>query len=180
MADILVAGHTTAGSYVMLETRFTAQYRRLGILGVMMLLCCLPGCTKTPDEERITGIIDEMESRAQAHKAASFVEWIAEDFTGHPVATKKELRSLLTFYFLRHKDINVVVTNKEITVHGVQAKVRLQAFAAGSEGVKLERADYFLITAIFERRDGDWWVTQANWERALAPVPAPASGFREP
>lgn len=105
----------------MLNTRFTTHCRRFGILGVMVLLSCLPGCTKTPDLERITGIINEMESRAQAHKAASFIEWVAEDFTGHPVATKKELRSLLTFYFLRHKDINIVVTNKEITVHGVQA-----------------------------------------------------------
>lgn len=164
----------------MFDACFTRS-RGLRILGVLLLLCYLPGCEKTPDAERIASIIQEMERHAQEHKVASFLEWVAEDFSGHPVATKKEVRSLLTFYFFRHKDINVVVTHKDITLHGVQAKVSIQAFTTGSKGLMLERAEYFRITAIFEKRDSEWWITRANWERTLAPEPAaPASGFREP
>jgi len=63
----------------------------------------------------------------------------------------------------------------------VKAKVAIQALTAGSKGLNLERAEYFRITAIFEKRDNEWWITQANWERTLAPEPvAPATGFREP
>jgi len=165
----------------MFDACFTRRSSGLGILGVVLLLCYLPGCAKTPDAERIAGIIQEMERHAQEHKVASFLEWVAEDFAGHPVATKKELRSLLAFYFFRHKDINVVVTHKDITLHGVKAKVAIQALTAGSKGLNLERAEYFRITAIFEKRDNEWWITQANWERTLAPEPvAPAKGFREP
>ncbi len=145
----------------------------LALSAICLALTLLPGCAKTPDAEKIAALIDGMAAHARAHEVSAFFKAVADDFVGEPVASpaisKAQLKGLLAYYFLRHKNINIVIVHQDITVDGDQARVELQALTTGSRTVIPEQAQYFLIQGKLAKRANTWWVTHARWEKMLAP-----------
>ncbi len=139
-----------------------AKHVLLATVGGVLLLAA--ACQRESEEERILSLLREMERATQAHQLTALLQPLTDDFRGHPLASKAEISSVLTYYFLQYKHINVLVTGKEIAVTGGRASVNLQVLAAAADGMVPERAQNLRIQADLEKREGAWRVTRAAWE----------------
>jgi hypothetical protein len=134
----------------------------------------LGGCSKPPAEEAIARAIGEMAEALEERKVSPITERLHEDLqihdSAHGTLGSEQARRMLTAIFMRHRNINVVITNIQVTLDNVRddrASARFNALVTGgSGGILPDRAELFRIDSQWHY-DGDWKLLHVEARRAL-------------
>ena len=152
------------------------MYRIFTTIGLIWLLSLLlSGCSEDPanPEERLRQTIAEAEALLQARELSDALDYVHPDYQDKHGRDVRQLRALLTGYFLRHKSIHILsrIEQIDLTEDG-GAHVLLFAGLAGSpqEGaVSLDqwRGDLLRLQLDFvQNGEQEWLLRQAGWRRA--------------
>ena len=95
------------------------------------------------------------------------MEHILDSFRGNEHMDKTQLRKFLTVHFLRHNNINVVVTQMNIkhdpalpyyaTMEGIVA-------VTGAENILPQDGRIYSISGRWELHGDDWLLAELNWQ----------------
>jgi len=151
----------------------SAALRRLAAL-VALALAAVPACGGPPPtpEEEVRAALAAAEAAVRAHDLAALKEHIASDYRDAAGRDEAELGSLLTVHFLRNSRIHLLVRVRSLEVEA-PGRATVEALVAtagrpipGLEALADLEADLLWLDLGLARRDGEWAVTSARWERA--------------
>jgi hypothetical protein len=133
-----------------------------------------PGCAGDPltPEEEVRATIAAAERAVAEHDLPALKRRIAADYADAAGRDKAGLESVLTVHFLRNSRIHVLVRIRELVVDPKgRAEVEALVATAGRPLPDLEAlaavdADLVWVDLGLARREGEWAVTHATWERA--------------
>jgi hypothetical protein len=134
---------------------------------LVLLIVITAGCSKTPPEEAIHANIKAARQAIVDRNAGDAVEVLAEDFVGNDRWDKQELRRFLTGAFLRHKNINVVITRMDVEIDpGDPKSATMQgtAVATGARNILPQDGRIFKLDGEWRHTDGDWRLVRLKWE----------------
>ena len=127
----------------------------------------LSSCSKTPPVEAIENNLAVIQAAIEAKNNGDVMEHILDSFRGNEHLDKTNLRKLLAAHFLRHKNINVVVTTMQVEhnpkspfyayMHGLVA-------ITGAEHLLPEDGRIFKVSGQWELHDGDWLLAKLDWQ----------------
>jgi hypothetical protein len=131
------------------------------------------GCgPETTPAEEVRATLAAAEQAAREHDLPALKRLIADDYGDEAGRTKADLESILTVHFLRNPRIHVLVRIRELEIDPKgRAAVEALVATAGRPIPALEalagvEADLHWVDLGLARRDGEWAVTHAIWERA--------------
>lgn len=136
------------------------------MLGLVLALSALPGCSRTGPEEAIRLRIDAMEAAIEARDASEFLRGVSEDFSGADGAyDRRGLRSLVAAQFLGAERVTLILGPPDISLHGRErATVRISAVVGGGRFLP-ERVETLEIESGWRIEDGEWVCYTARWAR---------------
>lgn len=139
---------------------------------VLVTCAVLAACEKTSPEQAIGEAIERIERGLAAHQNAAVRAELADAFRGGPGTDPGQLdkagvQRLLAAYFLRYKNIGVVVTG--VTVEPLshtpdQAWSRASAVLTGADGLIPEAGRIYQLRGLWVREDGQWRLRELQWE----------------
>ena len=133
----------------------------------LFLSLLLFSCSQTPPEEAIENIMEEIEIAIEQKDNASIMKHVHESFRGNEHIDKTQLRKLLTVHFLRHNNINVVVTQMNIEHDPLQpyyAEMKGIAAVTGAENILPQDGRIYAIEGSWELHGDDWKLTELTWQ----------------
>jgi hypothetical protein len=129
------------------------------------------GPPPTPEEE-VRATLAAAEAAVRAHDLGALKDLVASDYRDAAGRDKAELGSLLTAHFLRNSSIHLLVRVKSLEVQA-PGRATVEALLAtagrpipGLEALAELDAELLWLDLGLARRDGEWAVTSARWERA--------------
>jgi hypothetical protein len=150
----------------------TAPLRGLLLAGAASLL--LVGCG---EKDPIVGLLDELETAAEARSASDFAQCLSEGFRAPGIQGRAQARSTLHRYFAAYKTIDVDYYDVQVEGGEAAASVSLVAEFSG-DARRIGGLSGFLPPAAVYRFDlglteeaGEWMVANATWESLPPPGP---------
>jgi hypothetical protein len=140
------------------------------------LLALAPACGGEPPspEERIRATLEAAQEEAREHRAGALADRIAEDYADPTGRDKTALEGFLSYHFLRNRSVHLLVQVLDVRLRGEdEAVVEALVATAGrpipdADALAAVRADLLRLDLALVRRDDQWLVSSAVWERALA------------
>lgn len=140
---------------------------------VVLVACTvLAACEKTSPEQAIGEAIERIERGIATHQNAAVRAELADAFRGGPGADPAQLdkagvQRLLAAYFLRYKNIGVVVAG--VTVEPLshtpdQAWSNASVVLTGADGLIPEAGRIYQVRGLWVRQGGDWQLRELQWE----------------
>jgi len=138
------------------------RYRHITTLALACLL--LSACQQESPETGLQHMLDRMMEAVHAHQTGGIMAHVAEDFSGqNGRIDRRSLHALLRFQMLRNAVIHVLVTQRDIALHGdTRAVVTLDVLLTGGAGLLPQRGKRLHLTTGW-RYDGEWKVVNAAW-----------------
>jgi hypothetical protein len=141
---------------------------------ILLQALWLGGCSKPPTEEAIRLAIGEMASALEQRKVGPIADRLHDELeireSAHGTLGSEQARRMLTAVFMRHRNINVVVTNIQVLPDSLRedrATARFNALVTGgSGGILPDRAELYRIDSEWHY-DGDWKLLRIDARRAL-------------
>ncbi len=134
---------------------------------LLIITLTLVACDKTADEEKIRGALNEIEMAVQKHQTRPVLKHLSKNFTGPEGMTVQQIRQLMAAHYFRNKNIQVVIAGLSIKVTGSDADVHFNAATTGGASMLPERLQYYDVETTWEKIDGDWRITSADWAPVL-------------
>lgn len=147
--------------YKILKTALTAVFLALIVIN-------LSSCSKTPDEEQIAIILDEMTSAIENGKPVEIAKHLHKDFRANEHMTAKQVKQMLMMYGMQHSSISVtrVSTQTELdSIYTDKAMTEMSVIVTSASGHgRLPTDGSVRVVKMEWRKDGDWKVLKANWQ----------------
>jgi ketosteroid isomerase-like protein len=136
---------------------------------VLLLVCLLGACSRTPDEQRIRNAIAAMQQAVKAHQPRDFMTYVSADFAGEDGSVDREgLANILRVQVLRNDEVGVILGPVDIQMQGSRATVHVTAtLTGGSGGLLPEHGAIYTITSGWKKDGADWRCYNASWEQKL-------------
>ncbi|WP_188109638.1 YybH family protein [Pseudohalioglobus sediminis] len=142
------------------------------LLPVFALLTLLSACSPSAGPEtEIRQVIEQMQTALDDRDNAGVRRHIAENFIGGPRGgaqlEREDVRKLLAGYFLRYRDIRLLITQLEIEADPGQpelASMRGTAALSGAAQRLPETARLYRFEGRWRRIDGDWQLVRCHWQ----------------
>lgn len=137
-----------------------------GVLGLLIWFGMV-SCTETPAEEAIRANIKSMQQAAEDKSPRKAVEFLADNFTGNQGIDKTGLRRLMAVIFLKHQNINVVISRLDIEVNQqdpYSAGMSAVVIVSGAQNILPQDGRIYQITGEWQYIDGDWMLVHALWD----------------
>lgn len=126
---------------------------------------------KTSPEDEVRALVARAVEAAQNRDAAGVTEALADDFRGPQGTSKQEVKQLVLGHLFRNQNALVVlnpVLDVIVTAPDAASFKGTFVFARGQVADWQQPGDgasRYDIAATLERRDGDWVITSATWDR---------------
>ncbi len=136
------------------------------VLSISVLLCCF-GCSKTPDEEQIQSIIDEMIFAIENNKPSGLTKHLHERFLANQNMDAQQVKQTLMLYGMQHAKISINVISLQTTIDPIytdKAKTGLSIVVTGSSGQGLPDDGSVRTVKLEWRKDNHWKLLKADWE----------------
>ncbi len=138
----------------------------------LVLLAVLAACQKSSPEQAIGEAIARIEQGIAEHQNAAVRAELADAFRGGPNTDPGQLdktgvQRLLAAYFLRYKNIRVVVTGvsvEPLSHTPDQAWSNASVVLTGAEGLIPETGRIYQVRGLWVREGGDWQLRELQWE----------------
>ena len=149
------------------------KYPRPALLTLLSLLALLlTACSKPADPVvEIEQVIEDIRSALDERSNAGVREHLADSFLGGHEGQhnldREAVRKLLAGYFLRYRNIQVLITSLEIQPDPVEPRLaQMQGTAALSGGntVLPESARLYRFQGQWRKFGDDWKLTTFSWE----------------
>ncbi len=143
----------------------------------LLIALFLTACSSEPEldkKTRLLNTLQAMETAIEAKGLDDFFEHVSDDFTSTKRGwNKKDATRLLRIRLMRNKNVHVHQAIKSIDWLNdgeEQAEVEVVAAVAGTAFTLTDlptlRADMVKFNVTFKLKDGEYVVTQTEWERA--------------
>jgi uncharacterized protein (DUF849 family) len=135
----------------------------------------LAGCTETPaTEDAISQTIKELAQAIEERNSGAVISHLHKDLqineSNHGALDLEQARRLLMATFFRHRNINVLLTNIQVTPDNLRDDLASAQFnalvTAGSGGILPSDAQLYRIQSDW-RNDGEWKLLSLQAKRAL-------------
>lgn len=156
-----------------LSNVFINKAYQTAVLAMLVILSLLiSGCSHPPSEEALRNKISAIQTGISERNNGDVMQHVSELFIGQPEEAKsssfkldrKSLRKTLTGYFLRYKQLEVVVTNMNVQVHdGVEATVSGNAVLLGMKNLIPEDGRIYKFESTWVVEDDEWKVIELKW-----------------
>lgn len=140
---------------------------------VLLLLSLVVACgEKQSPEEQVRQFIATGKAAAEERDVIALSKLISEHYQDSYRRDRRALIGLMTGYFLRNKHIHLFTQIDEITFPlKEQAKITLYVAIAGTPVTGAQalidlRADLFQFDLTLKQEGGDWYLLNADWQRA--------------
>jgi len=133
----------------------------------MCVMLSLSGCDKTPDEEQIQLIMDEMIAAVEGGKPADIARHLHENFQANRNMDARQVKQLLLLHGMQHAKISVNLISSQTVVDAVytdKASTTLSVIVTGSSGRGLPEDGNIRLVKLEWRKDDDWKLLKADWE----------------
>ena len=137
------------------------------IIRYFFILLLLTACSDTPPVEAINARMDQIQISIEEKNTSAIMDALFDNFRGNESLDKANLRKLLTLHFLRHKNINVVVTRMDVEYDQRfphQANMNGVVAVTGAENLLPQDGNIFGISGEWRLYDGEWYLTRLDWE----------------
>lgn len=142
--------------------------RQFLVLSVFLI----SGCSHPPSEEGLRTNVAEIQQAISERNNGDVMQHVSTLFSGRSEVAggsgyrldRKGLRKLLTGYFLRYQQLEVVITSMEVEIHdGVEATVSGKALLLGMNNILPEDGRVFNFDSTWLVEEGDWRVVELTW-----------------
>jgi hypothetical protein len=133
---------------------------------VILLLAGLASCSQPLTvEQRIIASIREMEAKIEAGERRSFMQHIAEDFTGQGgVLTRDQLHAMVIFQLNRHQRLQAQLFPIHVTeTNGNTATATFRALVTGGPNWIPDSGQLFDFETHWRLVDDEWYLYAASW-----------------
>ena len=146
--------------------------KRNAVVALLALpaLLVLTACTdRTPPEEQVRAFIDEIETLVEERQYLELVERISNDYSDSRGNDRLKIAGILRAYFLRNKNINLIIRIGDITFPGRDfAQTSIDVFMVGrsmseDDVFRLPKSDFEHFDLDLVRDNDDWRVARAEW-----------------
>jgi len=143
--------------------------RSVSLVGVVWVIVA---CSHPAPEDGIREAVEQIETALAEHDNAGIREHLTADFLGGPEADahrldRRGVQRLLAAYFLRYKNIGVVVTAiqvKPLAHDPNQAWSEATVVLTGAEGVIPDTGRAYSVRGLWQYSDGVWELARLTWE----------------
>ena len=137
---------------------------------VILLLAGLASCSQPLTvEQRIIASIREMEAKIETGERRSFMEHIAEDFTGQGGALNRDqVRAIVIFQLNRHQRLQAQLFPIHVAESGENtATATFRALVTGGPNWIPESGQVFDFETHWRLVDDEWYLYKASWTHNL-------------
>lgn len=148
---------------------FFAQYKK-AVFHTAFFICVVlfsGGCSKTPEEEQIQLILNNMIAVVESGKPAELAEHLHENFRANAQMDAKQAKQMLMMYGIQHARISVNVISSQTLIDPVytdKASTTLSVAVMGSTGRGLPEDSRVRVIKLEWLKDSDWKLLGADWE----------------
>jgi hypothetical protein len=135
------------------------------ILALAAMLA-LSACGEEPTlEQQIIGVINEMETLAEAGERGAFMDRVDEAFAGQQgTLLREEFRRYLVLQWNQHQRLYAQLFPISVQAEGRNhARARFKALVTGGRGMLPDRGELYQIDTTWRKVDGDWLLLSADW-----------------
>lgn len=132
-----------------------------------LLVCVLGACSKTAPEQAILEQIETLQQAVEDRSAGRVIEGLSDQFRGNAQLDKREMHRMLVGLFLRHKEINMVITKMDITVNPddpLSATMQGAAIVTGAQHLIPDDGRVYSVAGHWQKLDGDWLLVSLTWD----------------
>lgn len=128
----------------------------------------LSGCNKTPDEEQIQSIIDEMITAVELGKLTDISKHLQDNFQANGHMDVKQVKQMLMLQGMQHAKISLNRISSQTVIDPIyadKASTTLSIIVTGSSTRGLPDDGSIRVVKLEWRKDSDWKLLKADWER---------------
>ena len=142
--------------------------RAFALLVVLATLALLPGCTRTPPEQKLREALMSLQASVEERDVSAIQETLASDFVGHDGMDREGAGRLARLMFLRHRDIGATLGPPRISIQNEHATVRFTAaLTGGAGGIMPDAATVHDVETAWRMEGGEWRLISAQWTPRL-------------
>jgi len=139
---------------------------------LLLSVFLISGCSHPPSEEGLRTNVAEIQQAISERNNGDVMQHVSTLFFGRSEVAggssyrldRKGLRKLLTGYFLRYQQLEVVITTMDVEIHdGVEATVSGKALLLGLNNILPEDGRVYDFDSIWLVEEGDWKVVELKW-----------------
>jgi hypothetical protein len=133
----------------------------------LCVLLSLSGCDKTPDEEQIQLVIEEMIAAVEEGKPADIADHLHENFQANRHMDAKQVKQMLVLQGMQHAEISVNLISSQTFIDPVytdKASTTLSIIVAGFSGRGVPEDGRIRVVKLEWRKDSNWKALKADWE----------------
>lgn len=133
----------------------------------LLFICALGGCSETAPEQAIRQQIEALQEAVEERSAGRVIDGLSEQFLGNAQLDKRAMHRLLVGLFLRHKEINLLITKMDISVNPddpLSAAMHGAAIVTGAQHLIPEDGRVYSVAGHWQKLDGDWLLVSLTWE----------------
>jgi len=127
----------------------------------------LTACGEEPTlEQQVIAAILEMEEHVENAHRGEFMEMVAEGFSGqHGALGRNEFRQYMFLQWNENQRLYAQLFPIYVEqLDTDKAVARFRALITGGRGLLPERGELYEIETGWQKLDGDWLLTSANWQ----------------
>lgn len=128
----------------------------------------IAGCAEKDDTEQINQNLNAIEEAVEAKNFSAIAKYLDEGFVANERMRADEVRQLLRFYSLRHKNLGVTIVGSNTTLHANlpdRAYSTVSVIATGSSGLLPSDASVRQVEVEWTKHSGTWLISKASWRR---------------
>jgi hypothetical protein len=137
------------------------------VLTALVALISLHGCKRNTAEEAIRANIAQIETAVEQRDAGEVTGFLADAFLANGQMDRRALHRMMAGYFLRFKNIRVLVSAVEIEINPydpVRASMSARVAVLGLDGLLPEDGNVYQVTGEWRFDRGDWLLYSFDWE----------------
>lgn len=142
------------------------------LLAALLATALLAACHEPVGSEAlIRANIITMEEALRERSNSAFMDNLAANFSGGPVdeesLDREAAQKLLAVYFLRYRNIEILVSQVDVTVDLYEPNLAISSARvalAGGERLLPDSAGLYAVQGQWQNFDGQWKLTRLTWE----------------
>ena len=137
--------------------------KKIILLSVLLLL--ISACSQPKnDETLILEQISILESSIEQHNHSDFMDIVASNYHDPINNNKKSLQAMLLVYFLRFKDISVLLSNTTVEIHSIRTDAHSQVIITGGQGLIPDTARHYKVHSCWKKEADVWLLSCLEWQ----------------
>ncbi|MFT5693718.1 MAG: hypothetical protein ACI92E_003061 [Oceanicoccus sp.] len=134
---------------------------------ILLILFIFSGCSELPAEQAIRSNIEEIESAIEGHRRSDVTKHLSSYFLMNDKIDKKSTQRMLMGAFLRHKNIEIIVSNISIELKKTdshRAMTTATVALVGATNFVPDSGRLYQVTAQWQIENASWRLMTLDWK----------------